>query len=80
MLIPFDMELLKASGCRYGSSGKYSPEKFEEIFGVDPKKYPEMFTINRNNLVVVEKAFRDYCELYRSRVGQNWAALGIACS
>lgn len=78
MLIPFDMELLKASGCRF-SSGYYESATFEKRFGVDPRRYPEMFRINRNNLVVVEKAFMDYCEEYHAQVRRDWAALGVAC-
>ncbi len=73
-------DLAKACGAT-GHSGSYTPEEFMQHFnGVDPRKWPEHFQVNKNNLVVLKPRFYTEDKIHSNNIKKNWSALGITSS
>jgi hypothetical protein len=59
-MIEMNSPAWKLSGMQY-RGGYYTPEEWKEKTGVNPRNYPEYFTVNRAGTVsVTDKFRRDY--------------------
>ena len=56
----------------------YSPDYWIELTGVDPRRWPEWFTV-RNGLIGCTPAFKQAYEAHVANSRTNWMSLGVHC-